>query len=128
MKHRIEKIAGIFVVIVLVICQSGFELRAKVPAAQAREETIEIAVERNVRVSATGGPFVEPTVSADPTDANVLIVSSSEVVPDGIIAWAFRSEDSGLTWSAIPLPDMREGLARHDYVHALDTWTAFAPN
>ncbi len=38
MKHSAEKIAGILAVIILVICQSAFELKAKVSRAQAREE------------------------------------------------------------------------------------------
>ncbi len=40
MKHRIEKFPGIFAIIILVICQAAFGLKAKVSPAQAREETI----------------------------------------------------------------------------------------
>ena len=75
MKHLAETIAGTLTVIILAICQSGLELKAQVPTVKGREETIEIAVEGNVRVSATGEPFVEPTVMTISVDRYILLTA-----------------------------------------------------
>src|SRR5262249_28305585 len=81
-------------------------------ALSAQSVSVEIAVERNLRVSESGGPFVEPCVSADPTDPKTLVISCSEVVKDGILAASFITRDGGRAWTRAPLPDMKEGLAR----------------
>jgi hypothetical protein len=88
----------------------------------------DITIGTNVRVTASGGPFVEPTIAAHPSNPYSLIVSASEVSKDGIAAAAFISSDAGRTWRRSTLPDMREGLERKDYIHVEDSWTTFAPD
>lgn len=118
-------------IIVVMIAGAAFCFRHLLPAnysAQTVQSIPEIMIQRNIRVSDNGGPFLEPCVSAYPNDPNVLVVSSSEVVKDGILATAFVTRDGGRAWTRSPLPEMRESLARREFVHALDTWSTVAPN
>jgi len=93
-----------------------------------RKYSAQITIGSNVRISPDGGPFVEPTVSAHPSDPKSLLVSTSEISKDGIIAAVFITNDAGSTWTRSVLPDMSEGLARKDYIHVEDSWTTFAPD
>jgi hypothetical protein len=115
--------AGVLAAVGLIAAESVAPLEG---APEAPPIAASVTVRANVRVSARGGPFVENCIAAHPEDSGLLLVSSSEVTEDGILAAAFASEDGGRTWSLQDLPGMREGLANHNWVHALDTWATFA--
>ena len=118
------RILGVLVSIGVLTC--GFSSLSIHPIAQTTG-SVEIIIGKNVRVSQESSSFIEASVAAHPDDPNILVISSSEIIREGMIATSFFSTDGGRTWKHSQLPEMKEGLNRQDFSHSEDTWTAFAP-
>jgi photosystem II stability/assembly factor-like uncharacterized protein len=85
----------------------------------------EVIVDTLVAVGEPGLAFVEPFVAADPTDANRLIITVSQIDPaHGIRGRVFVSSDGGRHWNASELPGLRAALDTGRLTSVLDMWAA----
>lgn len=101
------------------------------PLLQSQPQPSAVAIQagRNVRVTDKAAPFIEPSITAHPSDRKRLIISATQIIAnEGDIARVFFTKDGGETWSPAFLPQMQHVLSGGRLRTAIDNWVTYAPD